>query len=110
MSVLTYRPYAERGALDLDECTIAPVATGAGVAWMMHFYVRTTDGDEQTFRVPVNPHGPPVENGPLGRTWGLTRSTPGSWQISPSIDFGNWHQTPMIVGVPEGEPWIGGAP
>lgn len=102
--IFSYRLYVERGVIDLNECCIVPVKAPSP-AWLMHFHVRTTDGHGQTFRVPVNPNGPSLENGPLGRTWGLTRSAPGKWQISPSIDFGNWHHTPEIVDVPEGEPW-----
>lgn len=101
--IFTYRLHAERGALDLNECSIAQVSPSG---WLMHFYVQTTDGHEQTFRVPVNPGGPHIENGPLGRTWGLNRCGPGEWQITPSIDFGNWHHTPKIVGVPDSEPWV----
>lgn len=99
---LAYRPYAQRGALELDECCIVPVAPSG---WLLVFYVRTNEGDERTFRVPVNPGGSHMEHGPLGRTWGLTRVGPGTWQVEPSIDLGEWHQTPTIVGVPDGELW-----
>ena len=99
--LLTYRPTTEIGMLDIDECVIKAV----GNVWLLAFYVRTTEGNEQTFRVPVNPNGAPVEAGPLGRTWGLTRCGAGEWQVLPSIDLGTWHQTPRIIGVPEGEPW-----
>ena len=88
----------------MNECTVLRVE-GPTPSWLMHFYVRTTDGHEQTFRVPVNPNGPHIENGPLGRTWGLQRCGHGEWQVSPSIEFGNWHETPKIVGVPDDEPW-----
>jgi len=107
---LRYRPYAERGALDLNECCIVPGVCGDARGWMLHFYGRTTDGHEQTWRVPVNPSCPHIEDGPLGRTWGLTRCGPGEWQISPSIDFADWHHTPKIVGVPDGEPWMAVSP
>ena len=105
VSELRYRPLAERGALDLDECCIVPGRKGDARGWLLVFYVRTTDGHEQTFRVPVNPGGPHIEDGPLGRTWGLQHAAPGTWQVEPSIDLGNWHKTPKIVGVPDGEPW-----
>lgn len=102
--IFTYRLYAERGALNLNECCILPVKDRG---WMLHFYGRATDGHEQTYRVPVNPGGPHIENGPLGRTWGLIRGErPGEWQITPSIDFGDWHHTPKIVDVPDDEPWV----
>ncbi|MEX2716747.1 MAG: hypothetical protein Q6370_010640 [Candidatus Sigynarchaeota archaeon] len=104
MTTFSYRPWTERGALNLNECTIGPVVGGW---WQLHFYVRCNDGHEQMFRVPVNPNGSPVEDGPGGRTWGLTRCGPGEWQIAPSINFDpDWHQTPKIVGVPEREPWM----
>lgn len=117
MSHLLYRPCAQRGALDIDECVIVPAnpsgdqALGSDQrpagAWLLMFYVRTADGYAQYFRTPVNPNGPAVENGPLGRTWGLNRCGANEWQVSPSIDYGNWHQTPKIVEVPDGEPWQG---
>lgn len=99
--IFTYRRWEQRGALDLNECTIGP----AGPGWLLTFYGRATDGHEQTYRVPVNPNGPHIENGPLGRTWGLVRCGSGEWQIEPSIDLGDWHETPKIVGVPDGEPF-----
>lgn len=73
--------------------------------------------------VPVNPDGPYVEVGPSGRrTWGLARVGAGVWQVNPSVDVVGakrpdgtrepslWHQTPRIVGVPDGERWTTGPP
>jgi hypothetical protein len=112
--IFTYRPNDRLGPLDLNECAIAPIermepgTTKRG--WLLVFYGRADDGHEQTYRVPVNPNGPHIENGPLGRTWSLNRCGPGEWQVSPSINLGDWHYTPKIVGVPDDEPWIAGAP
>lgn len=99
--IFTYRPYTQRAALALNECCITAAETG----WMLHFYGRAADGRERTYHAPINPNGTHTDGGPLGRTWGLTRCGAGEWQVSPSIDFGDWHHTPKIVGVPEGEPW-----
>ena len=128
MSVLTYRGYhVPVEDLAVGECTVRPTRNSAGASWWALWFcvLRETDGQPDCFEVPINPNGSYSEAGPGGKTWGLTRSTPGAWQVSPSINVLNtrdlhpgahpsapslWHQTPMIVGVPEGEPWIGGAP
>jgi hypothetical protein len=61
---------------------------------------------------------------PGGRTWGLTKTGNGTWQVSPSINVLNdrdaingthngpslWHQTPSISGVPDDEVWAMGVP
>ena len=83
-------------------------------------------GELVDLAVPVNPNGTYVEHGPGGRTWGLTRVGGGRWQVNPSIDVKQgpdapvfapgaearssgtiWHQTPVLVGVPDGEAWQG---
>lgn len=126
MSVLRYRAGAAIEDLQVDECTMHRAAVGGGTPfWHLWFRVlRETDGQPDDFCVPMNPNGPYLEVGPGGKTWGLTRSTPGAWQVSPSINVlahrevhpgehsapSLWHQTPMIVGVPGDEPWIGGQP
>jgi hypothetical protein len=111
--------------LAANECTIHRAAGATGRWWLLWFYVaRETDGVLEDFAVPVNPNGPYVEGGPGGKCWGLTKTAAGVWQISPSINVLNakevhpgphplpslWHQTPTIVGIPDGEPWIAGQP
>lgn len=103
-AVLTYRADLEIDELGLDECRVVPSKL-TPLAWVLCFHVATTDDHEQTFRVPVNPGGDHVERGPLGRTWGLSRVDASTWRVSPSIDFGTWHQTLTIVGVPEDVEW-----
>lgn len=109
-------------------------ASGSNAArwWQLWFRVlRDTDGQAEDFCVPMNPGGSYIENGPGGKTWGLTCPpasmqdiTPGTknWRVAPSINVLNtgnavagahpapslWHQTPEIVGVPDGEPWANG--
>ena len=128
MPDLKYRSHASIHALALGECTVHHASTDDGKHWWNLWFhvVREMDGLPDTFVVPVNPNGSYVENGPGGRTWGLTRSSVGIWQVSPSInvldDAGArdvlagqsvspdrrslWHQTPTIVDVPDDEPWI----
>jgi hypothetical protein len=106
---LTYRRN-EDGILDKlvpGECTIRPTSAGAGHCWHLVMMVsRASTGEPWRLRAPVNPNAGPSEDGPCGRSWGLMRAGSGEWQISPSIDFGpDWHQTPTITGVPDGEPW-----
>jgi hypothetical protein len=135
-TTLQYRPFVYVEQLSLNECTIHRAANADARWWLLWFYVlRETDSIAEDFAVPVNPNGAYTKDGvswrgfrPVGRTWGLTRTSMGVWQISPSInvvsDFGVqrvvagppargrsiWHQTPTIVGVPESEPWITGPP
>jgi len=122
MGDLKYRGYhVDIEALQLNECTVR----GAGLAdgtkyWMLWFCVnRDSDGAMDVFGVPINPNGSFVENGPGGKTWGLTNLGSGQWQVAPSINVLNtrdphpgehpapslWHQTPKVIGVPDGEPW-----
>lgn len=121
---LKYRGHVNVEELQPGECTIHRAKDGPKVWWNLWWYVpRETDGQLEAFVVPVIPGGPYTEAGPGGRSWGLTRSGPGRWQIAPSInvldDAGArrvvagfaptgrslWHQTPAIVDVPEGESW-----
>lgn len=131
--MLKYRPHAQIDDLAINEATVHR-ASGAGPArwWVLWFVaLRDTDGQPETFCVPINPEGPFVEQGPGGRTWSI--SCPAgtmqakadgthNWQISPSInvldDLGAvagthlrpsiWHHTPEIVGVPDSESWAKG--
>ncbi len=123
---LNFKPFMAIEALLANDCTIHRAADAKARWWLLWFYVaRETDGVLESFAVPVNPNGPYTESGPGGRTWGLTRTGGGVWQISPSINVLNsgerhpgphpslpslWHQTPAIVGVSDNEPWITGAP
>ncbi len=117
----TYRSFVEVGDLAIDECTIHPCAGGSWNLWFR--VVREIDGVDEDYVVAVNPGGVFAESGQAGRrTWGLTKTTEGIWQISPSINIlvdsrdphpgahptsaSAWHQTPAIVGVPSGEKWM----
>ncbi len=120
---LRYRSPDRIVELCAGECTVRGTAAGARCWWQLWCRVRYDDGSEHFVGVPVIPHGAYHENGAGGRTWGLTRVGPGRWQVSPSIDVLSdddarrlkvgqprrdqslWHQTPALVGVPDGEPW-----
>ncbi len=133
--MLKYRSHAMIHELALGECTVHPASNSSSVRWwQLWFYVlRDSDGQPETFCVPVNPGGSYSENGPGGRTWGLTipdasmyESPPSTrtWQVTPSVNVLDdrdavagtrqypslWHQTPAIVGVPLDERWTTGAP
>jgi len=126
---LTYRSMVYVEDLKPNECTIHRAITAGGTRyWLLWFYVaRETDGFLEDFAVPVNPNGSYTEAVPYGKTWGLTKTTEGVWQISPSINVANmsndagarqmlvgqqptgrslWHQTPRLVGVPISQPWM----
>jgi hypothetical protein len=125
MTTLRYRSFVQVEDLAVGECTIHRCSGSTAARWwLLWFYVpRETDGVPQDFCVPVAP-GSYTESGPGGKTWGLTRSGAGVWQVSPSINVLNtgdavagphalpslWHQTPAITDVPEGERWIVGPP
>ena len=128
MSTLAYKSHSLIEGLSLDECTMHR-ASGSNSArwWQLWWRVsRTSDGQPQIFCVPVNPNGPYLPLGPGGKTWGLTKTASGIWQISPSInvlasgdatDAANhprvpslWHETPAIINVPDAEPWITSPP
>jgi len=122
---LTYAAGAGPDELELGLCVIRGARkTGGARWWNLWFRVpRDRDGQPETYAVPVIPGGAYTESGPGGKTWGLTRTGPGAWQVSPSIDVlsdadarrqaakqprrdpGDWHHTPAVVGVPDGEPW-----
>jgi hypothetical protein len=133
MMMLLYKSHALIEDLAVGECTMHRASgSGCGRWWQLWFHVlRDSDGQPEVFCVPVNPGGSYIENGPGGKTWGLTVPVatpydiaPGTknWQVSPSINVENtgnahaesitlsslWHQTPQIVGVPEDEPWANG--
>lgn len=114
MSILVYRAVLCIGDLALNECTIRSARAPEGARWwQLWALVRQAIGETFYVGVPVNPNGPFLETGPSGRrTWGLTRASATDWHISPSIDVGPglWHETPVIVGVPEGERWTTEAP
>lgn len=132
--ILTYKPHAKIEDLALGECTVHRASGSGGPRWwLLWFYVRRdTDGQPETFCVPVNPGGAFTEDGPGGRTWGLTKPEASSfepkpdtsnWMISPSINVLDsrdavagtnafpslWHQTPELLNVPHDEPWANGA-
>ena len=127
MSELRYRSFVDVNDLAVGECTIRRTGDPPNGTrwWNLWFRVnRETDGQPDDFVVPVNPGGTYNEAGPGGKTWGFTLVEAGAWQVSPSINVLNtrelhpgahdapslWHQTPKVVGVPEGEAWIGDPP
>lgn len=119
---LTYRSNVMVEDLAPGECTVHRAADSNGKRWwLLWFYVRRDDDAVlEDFAVAIEPGGVPREDGPGGRSWGLTDSGGGVWQIAPSInvlggpsrrviqgpaDGSIWHHTPSIVGVPAGERW-----
>ncbi len=128
MTVLRYRSKVDVEDLAIGECTMHRAANSDGTRWwLLWIHVnRDNDGQPDDFAVPVNPNGSYIEAGPGGKTWGLTLTESGVWQVSPSINVletgaihagehpasSLWHQTPTIVGVPEGaiEEWVTGTP
>lgn len=123
MTELTYRSNAHVDDLALNECTMRACEDKDVRYWHLWFYVaRESDGAPEHFCVPMNPGGSFLENGPGGKTWGLMRTAPGTWQVSPSINVlatkqihpgpheeaSLWHQTPALIGVPDDEPWANG--
>jgi hypothetical protein len=133
MSCLKYKSFAEVGELAVGECTVHHASSGTARFWNLWMRVlRDNDGQPDVFCVPVNPRGSYVERGPGGKTWGLNVPVASmydiapatkNWAISPSINVLNsgdkhpgphptpslWHQTPEILGVPDGESWATGA-
>lgn len=127
MTQLVYRSHALIEDLGVGECTMHR-ASGSSAArwWQLWFRVQRDDnGQPETLCVPMSPGGGYVPNGPGGKTWGLARVGLNTWQVSPSIKVDAsgdahasaaglpsiWHQTPMIVAVPDDEPWArGGKP
>jgi hypothetical protein len=82
-------------------CTIRRI--GGGLAQLTICY-QSKDGEVWRKSLPVRPNG---QHGDPEHAWGLTRSGPGRWQVTPSINLGDdhWHETPTIIDVPEGEEW-----
>lgn len=130
MTTLAYRSGASPDDLKPDECTIRSSRAEDGLGelvkeqisgtgktvrfWNLWFCaMREDNGQQELFAVPVNPRGPYIEKSANNRrTWGLADCGGGRWQVSPSIHFTGdegklsvWHQTPMLVNVPDGEPW-----
>jgi hypothetical protein len=94
--------------LAVGECTVWALSReNERVGWGLYFLANRSDnGKPEIFRVPIIVGGGFTESGPCGRSWGFTKIAAGTWQVSPSIHFpGVWHETPRIVGVPDGEPW-----
>lgn len=132
--LLKYQSHARIEDLALYECTVHRASNASAAHWwQLWFHVlRDSDGQPELFCVPVQV-GAYTENGPGGRTWGLSQPIasaydrpPGTanWMISPSINVLDdrdavagthvhpslWHQTPEVVGVPDTELWTTGAP
>ncbi len=117
MSELRYRPI-HHDALAPGECVVEPSLESPS-RWLLWFcFTRTTDGKTERRWIPVLPN----EDAPNGRAgWGLRRAGADRWQIAPSIkclesrdhdgadDVEVWHETPMLVEVPDGLPWQNGA-
>jgi len=121
MVFLRYRSHLDIEELVEGECTVHR-ASGSGPLswWQLWFCVRrATDNALEIFSVPVAPRETYTEEGPGGRTWGLTQTGQTTWQVAPSINVLDdrdaalgthdqpslWHETPTIVDVPESERW-----
>jgi hypothetical protein len=122
VSTLRYRSNVCVSDLKVGECTIHRAGTADNARWWLLWFcvARVTDGRPMDAAVPINPNGSYVEAGPGGKTWGLTKTAVGTWQIAPSInvlgtrvvhpgthptEVSLWHETPTIVDVPDGETW-----
>lgn len=128
MSELRYVPDAShdggvhRLSLEENECTIFRSDGDPRFRWHLRIrHRRKNDGRLTDTAVPVFPNEDAPKNKP---GWGLKRVEAGRWQVSPSIlvstrepdpndpskhrDVELWHETPAIVGVPDGERWTGG--
>jgi len=126
VTTLQYTSFAEVDTLSVGQCTMHRCAGQAGEFWHLWFRVERDDNRQPvTACVPVNPNGSYNANGRGGKTWGLTKTAPGTWQFSPSINVlesedvhpgehptekSIWHQTPAVAGVPDGESWTKEAP
>jgi hypothetical protein len=127
MFVLRYRPNVHIADLSEDECTVHRAKNAKWRYWNLWWNSRReTDGELEIFCVPVLPNASYIEDGPGGRSWGLTRAGVGRWLISPSINVlvdeekrqfvaghvltssSIWHKTPLIIEVPEDESWARG--
>ena len=102
MCELKYRRGVSRTDLQENECTIRMI--GGGLAQFVFCYHDKSNGERWTHSMPVRPNG---QHGGPERAWGLNRSGPNRWQITPSINLGDdhWHETPAVVDVPDGEDW-----
>jgi hypothetical protein len=122
MSTLRYRSNVCVSDLRVDECTIHRAGTADNARWWLLWFCVEREGVCQLMdaAVPINPNGTYVEAGPGGKTWGLTKTSAGTWQVAPSInvlgtrvahpgdhptEVSLWHETPAIVDVPDGETW-----
>ncbi len=129
MTVLYYRSNVCVDDLAVNQCTVHRCGNSDGQRWWgLWFRVAREDtGEEIDVLVPVNPNGNFDPSGPGGKTWGLTQApdkNDGAWQIAPSINVlasaelhdgdhpaaSQWHQTPLIVKVPDTEAWTIGPP
>lgn len=123
--ILRYQAHARIEDLAIGECTVHPCAAATGARWWLLWFrvEREDNGQPDDFAVPIAPNGSFTEGGPGGRTWGLSPTGGGVWQVSPSINVtagevvagahpmpSIWHQTPQIGGVPNTERWTGAAP
>lgn len=124
---LVYRAADSIEDLELGECTVRASAADGRRWWQLWTWVQGVFGEPGYVAVPVTPGGDYAEIGPSGRrTWGLRHVIDNVWQVNPSIDVRAyvdaggrecakdapgarevswWHQTPRLVGVPEGERW-----
>jgi hypothetical protein len=126
---LSYRSFVPVEDLESGQCTVHRAADSHGARWwLLWFRVPREDrpGELVDLAVPVAPNGSYAEKGAGGRTWGLASVGAGRWQVAPSVDVkvdrkavpGHaqdpartmWHQTPTLVGVPDGEAWQTAAP
>ena len=122
MTELRYKGRVPVEDLAIGECTVHRAGNDSGAKWwLLWFRVEREDGGGPIdVAVAINPNGDYMENGPGGRTWGLTRVyvPAGAWQVSPSINVladqvhpgphaspSMWHQTPFIVDVPADAAW-----
>jgi hypothetical protein len=128
MTDLRYVPGAShdggvtKHALADNECTIFCSGGDARFKWYLRIcYRQKTDGELAECAVPVFPNADAPEGKP---GWGLKRVKDGCWQVSPSIKITTsrpdpsdpsrqqevelWHETPVVVGVPEEERWTHG--
>jgi len=112
MTELTYRSAVSPDDLRVGECTIrqaAGLGSDGRTWWNLWCCVQRADVPTEpllfrVFVIPRGEHGPGPSPNQLA--WGLTDLGNGRWQVHPSIDHGAlWHQTPVLVGVPSGEPW-----
>ena len=115
--------------LALNECTIRGAGNQEDTAswWQLWALVaRDVDGVVEHIGVPVDPRGTWDAAGPGGKTWGFQPAElPGRWRLAPSVNVlesralhegdhptqaSTWHHNVIVDGVPDGEPWDGGAP